>query len=121
MVELMVAMIILVVVASSLGVTIISSNDLSRHSRETRLADMELARVMEEVTAVSQGNIPTTFPAGTPIPQNSVLQGLTVTPTYPGVAAGATVPAFLPITLSATWSAADGSQRTLTLTSGKGS
>lgn len=117
MVELVVAMTILVSVAGIMGLSLVTSNKLTRQSRETRIASLELSRVMEDVIARQQADIQDDFEVDVPIPQQSALSGLSITPTYPGFVADSDL---LPIVLVANWTAFDGSQRSLQLICAKG-
>ena len=117
----MIAMTVLVVVATALGGSMVSSNNLSRQSRETRIASLELAQVMESVLASPQGDIPVDFVDGTPIQQNSPLNNLVITPGYPNLPANGQIPELLTIVLQATWTTFNGGERSITLTSAKAS
>ncbi len=121
MIELMIAMTVLMFVSAALGTAMVSSNNLTRQSRETRIASMELVKAMEEIQSVPQSSIPLTFSPGVPVPQDSVLDNLRITATYPGYVAGIEVPALLTIVLEVAWTTFDRSERTLSLTSAKGS
>ena len=74
MVEVMASMTIFVVVAGALGMALLSSNNLSEQSNETRIASNSLLDVLEEIKGTPTGSIPDDFAPGVAIPRASVLQ-----------------------------------------------
>ncbi len=125
MIELSLGLILLVVAVLGTMASELTALDLVKTVRERNAAMSDLEACMEEALTLSPDKIPipsSPFASGRPV---AAFDGLhltseTITPTYPGYAAGSTtIPDPLSIVLVCTWKDWRGRARNLKLVTGK--
>ena len=116
----MVAVTVLTIAISGTLAAHIAARNLTRSAFETEAAITALQAGMEQILLTARDDIPTTFPAGTPMVLDDFgLDALTVVPQYPNLVGGV-APTSLEVQLQATWTAYDEGQRTFGVLSAKG-